>query len=50
MDKIDLSGNSLTAHAKQSSFSGSEKVNGSGLEGIAWVVHLLCKVERVVHS
>ena len=45
---VDLTGQSLTAHSKNSTLSRSEEVHGTRLEGVVGVEHLLGHVKRIM--
>ena len=47
-NKVHLSGNGLAANSKQGSLLGGEEVDGSGLQRIAWVMHLLSEIKRIL--
>ena len=45
---VDLLRSSLAAN--QPTFPGSHEIYWAGLHGVCWIVHLLCKIEAVVHG
>ena len=46
---VDLPGKGFKTYLKDAALSRGEDVYGARLEGVRWVVHLLCHVERVVN-
>ena len=46
--KVDLARDTFTGHSKNAALSGCEKVDGTWLHGLRWVMHLLGIIKRIV--